>query len=238
MQISVVVPVYNEQESISILARELREALAALPDSEIILADDGSTDNAWEEIQKASTENPLIRGIRSNDNRGQSAALLMGMAIARGDVIVTLDGDLQNNPRDIPMLVERIANCDVVCGYRANRKDTPARRIASRMANRIRNWVTKDGVRDTGCTLRAFRRQCVADLPPLHGMHRFIPAYFKLNGRRIEEVPVDHRARKYGRSKYTNLQRLPRTVFDLFGFLWYRRRLIARTTHDQVVGVG
>ena len=214
MQISVVVPVYNEQESISILARELREALAALPDSEIILADDGSTDNTWEEIQKASTENPLIRGIRSNDNRGQSAALLMGMAIARGDVIVTLDGDLQNNPRDIPMLVERIANCDVVCGYRANRKDTPARRIASRMANRIRNWVTKDGVRDTGCTLRAFRRQCIADLHPLHGMHRFIPAYFKLNGRRIEEVPVDHRARKYGRSKYTNLQRLPRTVYQ------------------------
>lgn len=229
-------PVYNEQESISILARELCESLSTLSGSEIIFADDGSTDNTWEEIQKAAAEQALIRGVRSNHNRGQSAALLMGMAAARGEAIVTLDGDLQNNPCDIPMLVERLAHSDVVCGYRANRKDSAARRIASRIANQIRNWVTQDGVRDTGCTLRAFRRECIRDLPPIHGMHRFIPAYFKLNGRRIEEVPVDHRARRYGRSKYTNLQRLPRTVFDLLGFLWYRRRLLPCTAHDAETG--
>jgi len=233
MRISVVVPVYNEQQSISILAHELKDALAALPDTEVILTDDGSTDNTWEEILKASSEVSILRGVRSHANRGQSAALLMGFAAARGEIIVTLDGDLQNNPRDIPMLVDRLAACDVVCGYRADRKDSKARRIASRAANVIRNWVTRDGVRDTGCTLRAFRRECTKDLPPLHGMHRFIPAYFKLNGRRIEEVPVDHRARRFGQSKYTNLQRLPRTLFDLFGFLWYRRRFLARTAHDQ-----
>jgi glycosyltransferase involved in cell wall biosynthesis len=152
--------------------------------------------------------------------------MLDGFRQARGAVIVTMDGDLQNDATDIPRLLDALKNCDVVCGYRANRRDTWSRRAASRLANAVRNLVTRDGIRDTGCSLKAFRRECAADLPPLNGVHRFMPAYFRLHGRRIEQIPVNHRARKHGRSKYTNLKRLPATVLDLFGFWWYRRRLL------------
>lgn len=152
--------------------------------------------------------------------------MLFGLQNAAGDVLVTMDGDMQNNPADIPKLLEALKDSDVVCGYRANRRDTWSRRVGSRLANRVRNWFTHDGVRDTGCSLKVFKRICVGDLPPLRGVHRFMPAYFKLNGRVMREMPVDHRARTQGQSKYTNLKRLPATIFDLIGFIWYRRRYL------------
>jgi dolichol-phosphate mannosyltransferase len=137
-----------------------------------------------------------------------------------------MDGDLQNNPADLPALLDDMAGVDAVCGFRANRKDTWSRRVGSRIGNSVRNWVTHDGVRDTGCSLKVFRRECINDLPPLKGVHRFMPAYFKLNGRKIREKAVDHRPRAHGVSKYTNLGRLPGTVLDLVGFFWYRKRLL------------
>ena len=226
MKVSIVVPVFNEEENVPRLAAEFAQLAGKLGDYEVLLVDDGSKDGTWAQIQAAAKVHPFLRGIRSANNRGQSAAMILGLTEARGDVLVTMDGDLQNNPADIPQLVSRIGAFDVVCGYRAKRKDTWSRRVASKIGNGIRNKVTRDGLRDTGCSLKAFKRECRADLPHVTGCHRFMGAYFRLNNRSIEQIPVDHRFRQFGVSKYTNLKRLPKTAFDLIGFLWYRSRVI------------
>jgi len=226
-EISVIIPAYNECDNIIPLAAEIEAALRPLNTPyEILMVDDGSSDETPARIEAARAQSPAVRGIRLAARAGQSAAMLEGFRQARGAVIVTMDGDLQNDATDIPRLLDALKNCDVVCGYRANRRDTWSRRAASRLANAVRNLVTRDGICDTGCSLKAFRRECAADLPPLNGVHRFMPAYFRLHGRRIEQIPVNHRARRHGRSKYTNLKRLPATLLDLFGFWWYRRRLL------------
>lgn len=226
MRVSIVVPVYNEEENVLPLAEEIVAGVAKLSSPEIIFVDDGSTDGTWGKISGAAARHPSVVGVRCARNAGQSSAMLTGLRQAKGDVLVTMDGDRQNNPADIPRLIETLQDCDVVCGYRAERKDSWGRRVGSKLANRVRNWCTGDGIRDTGCSLKAFRRECVGDLPPVNGVHRFMPAYFRLNGRRIREVAVDHRARTAGKSKYTNLKRLPGTIFDLVGFVWYRRRYL------------
>ena len=226
MRISVVVPIYNESENIAPLVESLEKLEPGLDTPEILLVDDGSSDDTWQQIERLTSGKPIFRPLRITRNRGQSNAMLHGMHNASGDVIVFMDGDLQNDPSDIPMLIEALQDCDVVCGYRANRRDSWSRRAVSRIGNTVRNWVTHDGIRDTGCSLKAFRSAFRHDIPPLDGSHRFLAAYFKLHGRRIKEVPVKHHARRYGQSKYTNLQRLPRTVADLFGFCWYRKRLL------------
>ena len=234
MKVSIVVPVYNEQDNVLPLAEECAQLTAQLPELEVLLVDDGSRDQTWARIEEAHVRFPCVHGIRYERNRGQSSAMLLGLTLAAGELIVTIDGDLQNNPADIPRLVAEAADCDVVCGYRAKRRDSWARRAGSRIANRVRNWCTHDGIRDTGCSLKAFRRSCVADLPPVEGVHRFMPAYFKLTGRRIKEVAVDHRPRTHGQSKYTNMKRLPRTIFDLFGFVWYRKRYLRLLTGAEI----
>jgi dolichol-phosphate mannosyltransferase len=233
MRVSIIVPVFNEEDNIAPLAEEIAAACGGLPGIEILFVDDGSRDGTWACVEAGRARFPLLTGLRFAHNRGQSAALLAGCRKAAGDVIVTMDGDLQNDPADIPGLLKRLDTCDVVCGYRVDRKDTWSRRVGSRAANAVRNWFTHDGIRDIGCTLKAFRRECAADLPPLNGVHRFMPAYFTLHGRRIEQVPVAHRPRRFGTSKYTNLRRLPRTLFDLMGFVWYRRRLLTRLEPDS-----
>ncbi len=234
MSVTIVIPVYNEEDNILPLAAELDALAGKLPGLEALLVDDGSTDGTWRRIGECRAKYPFLRGIRYEQNRGQSMAMLTGMRESRGDIVVTMDGDMQNDPADIPRLVEELKDCDVVCGYRADRKDTWARRAGSRLANAVRNWFTHDGIRDTGCSLKAFKKICVNDLPPVRGVHRFMPAYFKLNGRKIKEVPVNHRARAGGRSKYTNLKRLPATLYDLFGFVWYRNRCLRAIGSDQL----
>ncbi len=227
MRVSVVIPVYNEQDNILPLAEELSRLLPELPELEAVFVDDGSRDETPARLREAAAHFPFLRVFRTEKNCGQSAAMLAGLRVARGEVLVTLDGDLQNNPADIPRLAAAVGPVDAVCGYRARRRDTWSRRAASRLGNTVRNWFVRDGIRDTGCSLKAFKRECLDDLPPLNGAHRFMPAYFRLHGRTIRELPVDHRPRRHGASKYTNLKRLPRTVFDLIGFCWYRsRRLI------------
>lgn len=226
MKVSVVIPVYNEEDNVAPLAAEFAPVARQLPELEVVLVDDGSRDGTWNRIGEAAKQHAFVRGVRGERNRGQTAAMLLGLRAASGDVLVTMDGDLQNNPADIPRLVERIGAVDVVCGYRAKRRDSWSRRAASRIGNTIRNWVTHDGLRDTGCSLKAFKRSCLDDLPYLNGAHRFMGAYFRLHGRSLEQLPVDHRPRTHGVSKYTNLKRLPRTTFDLIGFLWYRQRLL------------
>ena len=218
--VSVVVPVFNEEENVSILQSELRSALSGL-DYEIVFVDDGSTDRSAEKIEIA----PNMRILRFERNTGQSAALYAGIRAARGETIVMIDGDLQNDPADIPRLLEQIAQgADLACGYRAKRKDTITKRMTSRIANFVRSRFTKDYVRDTGCTLKAMRRECADALIPFKGMHRFIPALIRGAGHRLVEIPVNHRPRRFGRTKYGFGSRALRATVDMFGVRWLLSR--------------
>ena len=172
-----------------------------------------------------------MRVIRLRRNFGQAAAFAAGFDLARGSIIVTLDADLQNDPADIPKLLAEIRRgADLVCGYRLQRRDTFVKRATSRIANFVRSRFTKDGVRDTGCTLKAMRRECIQTLIPFKGMHRFIPALVKGAGYRLVEVPVNHRPRKFGLSKYGLGNRAIRATVDMFGVRW----LLSRRLHYKV----
>jgi dolichol-phosphate mannosyltransferase len=218
--VSVIVPVFNEEESIPTLQSELREALRGV-DHEVIFVDDGSVDRSVERIERSSN----TRVVRFEKNTGQSAAIYAGLTAARGATVILIDGDLQNDPADIPKLLDEIAHgADLVCGYRAQRRDTLPKRLTSRVANTVRSRFTKDGVRDTGCTLKAMRRECVSALVPFKGMHRFIPALIKGAGYRLVEVPVNHRSRRFGRSKYGLGNRAVRATIDMFGVRWLLSR--------------
>jgi dolichol-phosphate mannosyltransferase len=231
--VSVVVPVFNEEENIPILQGELRSALARI-DHEIVFVDDGSTDRSVARIERLSN----IRLLRFKKNAGQSAALYAGIQAARGRVIVTIDGDLQNDPADIPKLLAKIdQGADLVCGYRLKRRDTVLKRLTSRIANFVRSRYTKDGVRDTGCTLKAMRRESATALVPFKGMHRFIPALIKGAGFEIAEVPVNHRPRKFGQSKYGLGNRAVRATVDMFAVRWLlSRHLNYRISEDGSEG--
>jgi glycosyltransferase involved in cell wall biosynthesis len=218
--VSVIVPLFNEEENVSILQSELTAALAGL-DYEIIFVDDGSSDQTVERIALG----PGIRVLRFEKNAGQSAALYAGLRSARGRTAVLIDGDLQNDPADISRLLAEIERgADLVCGYRPQRKDTLVKRVTSRVANFVRSRFTKDCVRDTGCTLKAMRRECIGALLPFKGMHRFIPALVKGAGYRLVEVPVNHRPRRFGRSKYGLGNRAVRATIDMFGVRWLLSR--------------
>jgi len=226
--VSVVVPLYNEEENASLLQAELATALSGLA-HEVIFVDDGSTDQTVSRLTKA----PEIRILQFEKNAGQSAAMYAGANAARGDVVVLIDGDLQNDPADIPRLLAEIeGGADLVCGYRAQRKDTLVKRLTSRIANFVRSRFTKDGVRDTGCTLKAMRRECVRTLVPFKGMHRFIPALVKGAGYRLVEIPVNHRARKFGQSKYGLGNRAVRATVDMFGVRWLLSRQLNYRVRD------
>jgi dolichol-phosphate mannosyltransferase len=226
--VSVIVPLFNEEENISILQSELRATLDGL-DYEIVFVDDGSVDCTVERIETA----PNVRLVRFEKNTGQSAALYAGLQAARGANAVLMDGDLQNDPADIPRLLAEIARgADLVCGYRINRQDTLVKRLTSRIANAVRSRFTKDGVRDTGCTLKAIRRECISALVPFKGMHRFIPALIKGAGYRLVEIPVNHRPRRFGQSKYGLGNRALRATIDMFGVRW----LLSRRLNYKIRG--
>jgi dolichol-phosphate mannosyltransferase len=218
--VSVIVPVYNEEQNVPILQAEFRAALKGV-DHEIIFVDDGSSDHTVERIEAA----PNVRVIRFEKNAGQSAAIYAGLQAAGGAILVLIDGDLQNDPADIPKLVGEIARgADLVCGYRAQRRDTRVKRLTSLIANAVRSRYTKDGVRDTGCTLKAMRRECASVLFPFKGMHRFIPALIKDAGYRLVEMPVNHRPRRFGQTKYGLGNRAVRATIDMFGVRWLLSR--------------
>src|SRR6059058_383236 len=227
--VSVIVPVYNEEENVPILQAELRAALRDV-DHEFIFVDDGSADRTAQRIEAA----PNLRMIRFEKNAGQSAAIYAGLQVARGAILVLIDGDLQNDPADIPKLVDEISRgADLVCGYRARRRDTLVKRLTSRIANAVRSRYTKDGVRDTGCTLKAMRRECVAVLFPFKGMHRFIPALIKDAGYRLVEIPVNHRPRRFGQTKYGLGNRAVRATIDMFGVRWLLSRRLNYKIREQ-----
>jgi dolichol-phosphate mannosyltransferase len=228
-EISIIIPVYNEAASLSQLQVELFSVMRDY-DHEIVFVDDGSTDDSAKQIQRS----PRIRLLQFVKNCGQSAAIYAGLAMARGRVLVLLDSDLQNDPNDIPRLLEEIEKgADLVCGYRAKRQDTWFKKFQSTIANRIRSRFTRDGVRDTGCTLKAMRRECREALIPFYGMHRFLPALIKGMGYKLVEIPVNHRPRRHGASKYTFGNRAMRATIDMFGVRWLLSRQIQIRLRDS-----
>lgn len=225
---SVVVPFYNEEENVTEVLQELR---AALPEAEIIAIDDGSRDRTWELIRAF----PGIRPLRFVKNQGQSAAIYHGLQAATRPVAGLMDGDGQNDPANFKLLLAEFnkGQADVVCGYRANRRDTWDRRAASKIANAIRRAFLDDGVRDTGCSQKVFRREAAQLLVPFRGLHRYLPAIFKKAGLTISEVAVHHRPRLAGVSKYSNWTRAMHGIYDLIGVGWLLSRKINPPQIDQ-----
>lgn len=232
MQFSVVIPVHNECENVEKLTAEINESVAPAHTYEIIIVDDHSTDNTLEKLQILAEATEHFAYVRHGRQRGQSAALRTGVQRAKYPIIVTLDGDGQNNPKDIELLLapfaaeSSIAQSILVNGYRVNRHDTSWRRFSSRIANRVRGFFLGDNTPDSGCGMKAYHRENFLELPTFNHMHRFIPALFLQQGGRVINVPVDHRPRIHGRSKYGTLDRLFCGIIDLFGVMWLGRRNI------------
>jgi dolichol-phosphate mannosyltransferase len=225
--LAVVVPVYNEEANILPLTREVQEALRAHSvDYEIVFVDDGSSDNTWSEIAKAHQFEPRVRGIKHTRNSGQSAALWTGIQSTATPLIATLDGDLQNDPADLPKLLRELDTCDFVCGVRKKRNDTWMRRASSRVARAARKAVLKVDFCDTGCAMRVFKRTVLQGVFPFNGLHRFLPVLVHGAGGKAKEVPINHRARTAGVSKYGLNNRLWRGIADLFAIAWYQKRRV------------
>jgi dolichol-phosphate mannosyltransferase len=223
---SVVIPFRDEAPSLRALYVELVGVLDALPfDSEIIFVDDASRDEGREIISDLATTDPRLRLLCLEPHAGQSAALQAGFRSAKGEIVGTLDADLQNAPTDFPRLLEALDRADCVCGYRVDRRDTFSKRWASKIANRIRRRVLSDGVRDVGCSLRVMRASDLARVRLFRGGHRFLPDLLAMEGARIVELPVEHRPRRYGASKYGIGRRLGVVWMDLLGVMWLRRRV-------------
>lgn len=226
--ISVVVPFFNEADNLSPLVAEIADALNPTGWTyEVLLVDDGSHDGGARVAWRSIAQRPQFRLVRLRRNCGQSAAMVAGFRRCRGEVVVTLDADLQNDPLDIVRLVEALPGYDMVCGVRVQRRDRWMRRAASKLANRIRRRWVGDGIHDVGCSLKAYRADLVRNLPAWDGMHRFLPTALHLaGGRRFREIPVRHRARRHGKSKYTLAGRAWRGLYDLFGVRWMQSRWI------------
>jgi glycosyltransferase involved in cell wall biosynthesis len=226
--VSIVVPFFNEEDNVPELAARVAAVFAGLPghDYECVFVNDGSTDGTRAALDRLAAADARVRPVHFKANRGQSAAVIAGLQRARGEYLITLDGDLQNDPCDIPRFVELLAEHDCVCGYRAKRNDDFIRRLSSRVANRVRDAILRDGIRDSGCGAKGFRRACVPHLPCFNGVHRFMAVFIRRAGFDLVEMPVTHNPRIHGVSKYGIGNRLWRGLYDLVGVAWLRRRLV------------
>ena len=227
IEISIVVPVYNERENLVLLDQEITKSIKPLNKNyEVILVDDGSTDGSSELIRVLQEKNSTIRLIRFGHNHGQTAAFAAGFDKARGDIIITMDADLQNSPSDIPLLLTAIKDYDVVCGWRHKRNDPWIKKISSKVANSVRNSLSDESIADTGCSLKAFRRECFKDIKLYNGMHRFFPTLMKMEGFSVTQVKVGHYPRIHGHSKYNIRNRLFASFKDLLAIRWMKKRQI------------
>jgi len=223
--LSVVIPVYNEQDNLEPLLEELFPVLKDIGwGFEVICVDDASTDNSFSVLQELNKKFAALRIVQHTFNCGESAAEATGFSHACGDWIVTMDADQQNDPADIPTLLKASQNVDAVCGVRSEREDDWVKRISSKVANGFRNWVTQDIITDAGCTFRALRRDALREMPVFNGMHRFLPTFLRLQGFTATEIPVNHRPRTRGKSKYGIGNRMFRGLVDCFAILWWRKR--------------
>ncbi|MBA3722083.1 MAG: glycosyltransferase family 2 protein [Parachlamydiaceae bacterium] len=225
IQYSIVIPLKNEESNIGDLLNEIEPVMTKLHQTwEVICIDDGSTDNTRSVLLRLASKKKYLKPIIFNRNYGQSSAFDAGFKAAKGTFIITLDGDRQNDPADIPKLIELIHECDLVCGIRQKRKDPWNKRIISKIANPIRRWLCDDGVQDTGCSLKIYRRSCLQQIKMFNGMHRFLPALFKIENFKVTEVPVNHRERTSGKSNYNFFNRSFNTIADLIAVRWMKKR--------------
>lgn len=234
VDVSLVIPVYNERENLAPLLDEIAAALSGRR-YEVVAVDDGSTDGSVAALKALQSAHPELHIVTFAANAGQTAAFAAGFRAARGPVIVTLDADGQNDPADIPALVDELAraNAAAVAGYRAARQDSAWKRLQSRIANGVRNWLNHETIRDTGCSLKAFRADAVRNLPLFTGMHRFLPTLVKMQGGAVTEVPVRHRPRRSGTTKYGMWNRVFRSLADALAVRWMQRRVLRyRVTED------
>ena len=203
-------------------------------DYELVFIDDGSSDATWPEIAKANALDSRVRGLRHTRNAGQSAALWTGIQSTTSPLIATLDGDLQNDPADYPMMLRALESCDFVCGVRAKRNDTWLRRVSSKVARKARKAALKVDFCDTGCAMRVFRRSALKGLFPFNGLHRFLPVLVHGMGARTKEVPINHRPRVAGESKYGLNNRLWRGIADLFAIAWWQKRKVGEVPYVEL----
>jgi glycosyltransferase involved in cell wall biosynthesis len=229
VELSLVVPAYNERENLAPLLAEIDAALAGrVGNYEVIVVDDGSTDGTLDALKSLRSTYPQLRILAFERNAGQTAAFAAGFRSARAPVVITLDADLQNDPADIPLLLDTLqrTGATAVAGYRATRRDTTWKRLQSRIANGVRNRLNGEVIRDTGCSLKAFRTEAVRSLPLFGGMHRFLPTLIKMQGGTVAEVAVGHRPRRHGVTKYGMWNRVWRSLIDAFAVRWMQRRAL------------
>ncbi len=234
---SIVIPCFNEEGNLRLLLERIHAAMAPLKLSyEIVVTDDCSTDGSWRLLEQMARADPRLRVQRFAFNCGESAAVWAGIRSARGEFVITMDADLQNDPNEIPRFVQGLERYDCVCGSRVQtraRGDNILRVITSRVGNWVRNWLSGDQTSDSGCTFRAFRRECAANIAPFTGMHRFMPTLIKMEGYRVGEIPVVNQPRHAGKSHYGLWNRL---VFlqDLLAVRWMKKRRLRYEIADCV----
>jgi glycosyltransferase involved in cell wall biosynthesis len=225
--LSLVVPAYNEQETLDELLRRVAGALPAIGKPfEVIIIDDGSTDATPALLKAALEKYPWLRILRMQRNGGQSGAFDAGFRAARGQIIATIDADLQNDPEEIPRLLPLLNGTDMINGWRQKRQDTPMRRWQSRIANRIRNWISKETIEDSASSLKVYKRHCLEGIQLYKGMHRFLPTLVKMRGYTVKEVPVKHSPRYAGTAKYGLRNRALRAFIDLLAVRWMKERYL------------
>jgi glycosyltransferase involved in cell wall biosynthesis len=234
--LSVVFPVYNEEENVPILLAEIAKALDDKPWTyELVAADDGSSDGSLAALRGARARYPNLRIVTLEKNSGQTAALDAAWRAARGKYVVSLDADLQNDPADIPAMMKKLEELgvDMVIGVRVNRHDTFSRKLQSKVGNGVRNWITRDQITDTGCSLKLVRREAIDRVKLYTGMHRFLPTLVRMQGYKVAEMPVNHRARQFGVSKYGAMNRAFRGLADCFAVRWMSKRVLDYRAHEE-----
>ena len=231
------IPAYNERDNLAPLLAEIETALDGTGlRYEVIIVDDGSTDGSIDVLKALRRQYPALHILVFERNAGQTAAFAAGFQAARAPIVVTLDADLQNDPADIPKLIDALARtgATAVAGYRATRRDTPWKRLQSRIANGVRNRLNGEDIRDTGCSLKAFRTDALRTLPLFAGMHRFLPTLIKMQGGTVTEIAVGHRPRKHGVTKYGMWNRVWRSLLDAFAVRWMQRRALRYRVREEV----
>ncbi|MBU1106885.1 MAG: glycosyltransferase family 2 protein [Candidatus Riflebacteria bacterium] len=234
--ISVAIPVFNEVDNLEDLISRVELSLNQIGRPwELILVDDGSNDGSFEKITSIKQKCPFLRGLRFSKNNGQTAAMGAGIQAARGDIVVTLDADLQNDPADIPLLLAGIEQgFDAAVGWRKKRNDNMVRRLSSRFANWVRNLISSETIKDTGCSLKAFKAEVIKPIELFEGMHRFLPTLVKMNGGKVIEIEVSHHPRQKGVSKYNVWNRVFRSFLDLLAIRWMKWRKLRYQVDEQV----
>ena len=234
LSLSLVVPAFDEAENLGPLHARILEVFGGRDDWELIVVDDGSRDATAAVLRELALRDARVVGIVFETNCGQTSAIAAGIHVARGALVATLDADLQNDPADLPGLIGRIEGWDAVVGYRVGRRDDFVKRVSSRIANRVRNALSHDSIRDTGCSLKVFRSDAIRSIPWFEGMHRFLPTLLRQRGYSVLEQPVSHHPRRRGKSKYGIRNRVWKSFVDLLAVRWMRRRLIRRPIREVV----